>query len=181
MVGRHDGTVIGMSSIKRRRLGLPISCHHGLNVGECVPFYFCSRSVMLYVLHCANHPELLYTGGQGPIVHLEADLYRVVRWAEENGQRWAFSMSNASAVYSRFRAQLDQLGEINWAAVAATDFRPPDVKEGKQAEFLIEDSFPWHLVDRIGVHSLGIASRVAGAIQNAIHRPPIEVRRDWYY
>jgi hypothetical protein len=171
MVERRDGTLIGVSNIKRRRLGLPISCHGGLNVGDCVPFYFCSRSIMLYVIHCANHPELSYTGGQGPIVHLEADLYRVVRWAEKYGRRWAFSLSNAGAVYTQFRAQLDQLGEINWAAVAAADFRPPDI--------------PWHLVDRIGVHSLGIASKVAGAIQsaiqNAVHRPPIEVRRDWYY
>jgi hypothetical protein len=112
---------------------------------------------------------------------LRADLYRVVRWAEENGRRWAFSMSNAGAVYTQFRAQLDQLGEINWAAVAAMDFRPSDIKEAKQAEFLIQESFPWRLVDRIGAHSLGIASKVAEAIQNAVHRPPIEVRRDWYY
>jgi hypothetical protein len=119
MVERPGGTLIGMSSIKRRRLGLTISCHYGLNVGDCVPFYFCSRSVTLYVIHRANHPELSYTGGQGPIVHLEADLHRVVRWAEENGRRWAFSMSNAGAAYTQFRAQLDQLSEINWAAVAA--------------------------------------------------------------
>ena len=108
---------------------------------------------MLYVIHCANHPELTYRGGQQPIVHLEADLHRVVQWAEANGRRWAFSLSNAGAFYTQFRARLDQLGEINWDAVAATDFRPADVKEAKQAEFLVEHSFPWHLVERIGVHS----------------------------
>ena len=47
MLGRQGGTVIGMGSIKQRRLGLPVSCHAGLNVGDCVPFYFCSRSIML--------------------------------------------------------------------------------------------------------------------------------------
>ncbi len=175
------GTVIGMSSIKQRRLGLPISCHTGLRVGDCVPFYFCSRSIMLFVIHCANHPELAYRGGQQPIIHLEADLNRVVQWAAANGRRWAFSLSNAGAVYTQFRDRLDQLGEINWEAVAATDFRPADIKEAKQAEFLIQDSFPWHLVERIGVHSQGIAPRVAGAMQGAAHRPAIEIRRDWYY
>ena len=73
MVQRQGGTVIGMGSIKQRRLGLPVSCHNGLRVGDCVPFYFCSRSIMLYVIHCANHPELAYRGGQQPIVHLDAN------------------------------------------------------------------------------------------------------------
>jgi hypothetical protein len=181
MVQRQGGTVIGMGSIKQRRLGLPISCHQGLRVGDCVPFYFCSRSIMLYVIHCANHPELAYRGGQQPIVHLESDLHKVVQWAMAIGRRWAFSLSDAGAFYTQFRAELAQLDEINWDAVAATDFRPADVKEAKQAEFLVQDSFPWHLVERIGVHSQAIVPRVASAMQGAAHRPVIEIKRDWYY
>jgi len=152
-----------------------------LAVGDCVPFYFCSRSIMLYVIYCADHPELLYRGGQQPIVHLEADLHQAVQWAEANGRRWAFSLSNAGAFYTQFRARLDQLDEINWEAVAATNFRPADIKEAKQAEFLVQQSFPWHLVERIGVHSPGIVPKVSLAMQGATHRPRIEVKRDWYY
>ena len=181
MVQRQGGTVIGMGGIKQRRLGLPVSCHNGTKVGEFVPFYFCSRSIMLFVIHCANHPELAYRGGQQPIVHLEADLHRVIQWAEANGRRWAFSLSNAGAVYTQFRGRLDQLGEVNWNAVAAADFRPADIKEGKQAEFLVQRSFPWHLVERIGVHSPGIVPRVSGAMQGAAHRPRIEIKNDWYF
>src|SRR6185437_12766133 len=173
--------VIGMGSIKQRRLGLPVSGHNGLAVGDCVPFYFCSRSIMLYVIHCANHAALAYRGGQQPVVHLEADLQRVVAWAEANGRRWAFSLSNAGAYYAQFRTGLDRLDEINWDAVAATDFRPADVKEGKQAEFLVEESFPWSLVERIDIHSQGIAPRVANAMQGVAHRPRVEVRPAWYY
>lgn len=181
MLRRPGGTVIGMGSIKQRRLGLPISCHAGLKVGDCVPFYFCSRSIMLYVIHRANDPELAYRGGQQPIVHLEADLHRVVQWAATQGRRWAFSLSNAGAYYTQFRERLDQLEEVNWDAVAANDFRPADIKEGKQAEFLVQDSFPWRLVERIGVHSQAMVPNVSNAMQNAVHRPTIEIRRDWYY
>lgn len=181
MVQRQGGTVIGMGSIKQRRLQLPVTCHAGLTVGQFVPFYFCSRSIMLYVIHCANHPELSYRGGQQPIVHLEADLHAVAQWAAANSRRWAFSLSNAGAVYTQFRTGLDKLIEINWAAVAAQDFRPADIKEGKQAELLIEEAFPWHLVERIGVHSQGIVSRVSDAMHGAAHRPRIEIKRDWYY
>lgn len=170
-----------MGRIKQRRLGLPVPCHKGTHVGDFVPFYFCPRSIMLYVIHRANDPELAYRGGQQPIIHLEADLHNVVQWAKANGRRWAFSLSNAGAVYTEFRARLDQLDKINWEGVAATDFRPADVKEAKQAEFLIQQSFPWYLVERIGVHSQSMAPRVGTAMQGAAHRPKVEVKRSWYY
>ena len=60
---------------------MTINSHPSLCVGDCVPFYFCPRSVMLYVISMRNHAELSYQGGQEPIVHLEADLYDVVAWA----------------------------------------------------------------------------------------------------
>jgi len=49
-----------------------------LYVGDYVPFYFCPRSIMLFIIHQANHPELDYRGGQVPIVHLQADLHTSV-------------------------------------------------------------------------------------------------------
>ena len=49
------GTTIGMNDIKQRRLSeLRLSSHPDLYVGACVPFYFCSRSVMLYVISQAS-------------------------------------------------------------------------------------------------------------------------------
>jgi hypothetical protein len=174
-------TTIGMASIKQRRLTLPVDCHPGDHVGDYVPFYFCPRSVMLYLIHKANHPELPYKGGQGPIVHLEADMDAVVEWARSKGRRWAFSTSNAGTYYTQFRKSLAELSEINWPAVAAMDFRSSDVKEGKQAEFLLHGGFPWQLVSRIGIYSQGIAARAHAALDAALHRPIIEVRSDWYF
>jgi hypothetical protein len=178
---RGGCTTIGMSAIKLRRLSLPVACHRPTCVGDYVPFYFCSRSIMLYVIYCRNHPELLYRGGQEPILHLESDLHDTVCWAEATGLRWAFSLSNAGALYAQFRSRLSQLNEINWEAVASLDFRSADIKEGKQAEFLIERLFPWSLVTRIGVHSPGVAQRVSDIALHAAHRPLIEIRPDWYY
>lgn len=140
---------VGMGKIKRRRLQLPVKCHEGDFVGDYVPFYFCPRSIMLYLIHCADHPEMTYRGGQDPIVHLQADLHQVVAWANSQAKRWAFTLSNAGAVYTEFRDDLTKLHEMDWLAVDATDFRPANVKEGKQAEFLLHEFFPWHLVRRI--------------------------------
>lgn len=174
-------TTIGMQNIKTARLAMPVRCHPGTFVGEFVPFNFCPRSVMLNMIWYGNNVNLGYRGGQQPIVHLEASLAETVDWAELNDRRWAFTLANARAAYVSFRASLENLGEVNWDAVAATDFRLADIKEAKQAEFLVQQSFPWHLVERIGVHSQRIVSRVSDAMQGAAHRPRIEIRRDWYY
>lgn len=172
---------IGMRGIKQRRLQLPVRCHPGINVGDCVPFYFCPRSIMIYLIHRANHAELGYRAGQEPIVHLECDLVAVVQRAEREQRKWSFTLSNAGASYAEFQSSLDRLGDINWDAVAATDFRPPPIKEGKQAEFLVHEFVPWDLVVRIGVHSAAMAAKVAGEISAAPHQPRIDVVPEWYY
>lgn len=173
------GTTIGMSSIKQRRLTLPLGSHRGLHVGDCVPFYFCPRSVMLYLIWQGNHPELAYRGGQGPILHFEADLHAVVAWANAQPARWAFTLSNAGSYFFEDRDDLARLGEINWTAVQARNWRAH--KEGKQAEFLLEHCFPWHLIERIGVHSAHVYRQAVNALPTHGHRPTVEVLADWYY
>lgn len=175
-----DGTMIGMNNIKQRRLTeLQLASHPGLFVGACVPFYFCPRSVMLYLIHRRN-PELTYQNGQEPIIHLQADLRTVVEWANAQPARWAFTLSNAGSYFFEDRSDLARLGEINWPAVQATDWRG-GLKEGKQAEFLLEQQFPWHLVERIGVTNRLIYQQVVNALPARGHRPQVEIRPDWYY
>lgn len=182
MIARGGPQVaVGMTTIKQRRLRLPVKCHPGDCVGDYVPFYFCPRSIMLYLLHMGNHPELSYRGGQAPILHLEADLEATTRWAEVSGARWAFSLSNAGSVYAEFRSRLAQLGDVDWAAVANSDFRSPSVKEGKQAEFLVQRLFPWQLVERVGVHSPALQSQVLAALAGAAYQPPVDVLPRWYF
>ena len=174
-----SGTTISMNSIKQRRLTNALSSHPDLCVGDCVPFYFCPRSVMLYVISQANHPELTYQGGQDPIVHLEADLQQTISWAKKHNQRWAFTHSNAGAVYFEDWCDLGQMDKIDWEAVQAKDWRQH--KEGKQAEFLIEQQFPWKLVSRIGVRSPQVSRQTLSAIEAGVHQPPIDIKPEWYY
>jgi len=177
-------TTIGMSKIKQRRLKeIEVYCHQDTMVGEYVPFYFGPRSVMLYILYRADDPDLGYRGGQSKIVHLEADLNETIAWAEQQKRLWAFSLSNAGAYYVQFRNQRAQLNQINWEAVAARNWSSPPIKEGKQAEFLLHEFFPWSLVRRIGVHSRAVAQQVHEALhQGAQHTPTVEVlTQDWYY
>lgn len=174
---------VGITEIKDRRLrSLEVRCHPGTKVGDYVPFYFCPRSIMLFLFHKGNHQSLDYHGGQEPILHLQVDMHRVVAWADANGRQWAFSDRNAGTAYANFYKHLDELARVNWEAVHATDFRDPLIKDGKQAEFLLYGSFPWELVEMIGVYDRKHVDQVDAILAAATgHKPLVSVQRDWYY
>ena len=115
---------------------------------------------------------------------LQADLRAVLEWAEAHGRRWAFSDRNAGAHLANFFKRIEDLEEVNWDAVASTDFRDSFVKEGKQAEFLMHGSLPWELIERIGVVSAGIQAQVVATIGSggsAGKKPLVSVEPGWYY
>jgi hypothetical protein len=172
------GTVIGMNHIKARRKAKPLPSYPDLCVGGCVPFYFCPRSVMLYMMSVKSE-QLAYKGGQTAIVHLVADLQATVAWANANAKRWVFTLSNAGSYYFEDRADLAHLGDINWDAVDARSWSGQ--REAKQAEFLIEEHFPWHLIEEIGVYNQAAGQQAAQAIAGAAHRPHVQSRPAWYY
>jgi hypothetical protein len=178
VVDGNKPVVIGMDRIKERRMRKSVPCHPGLTVGDFVPFYFCPRSIMLYVID-KRHSELTYRGGQREIVHLVSDVDRAV--ADASGRAWAFTDGNASTAYTGFYDDLSRLEEVvDWSAVNATSWADPAIKDKKQAEFLVHGSFPWSAIIGIGVFDKVIAQRVVEIIGN-VESPKVAVRRAWYY
>jgi ssDNA thymidine ADP-ribosyltransferase, DarT len=173
-----SGTIIGMNHIKQARRIRTLPSLPNLHVGECVPFYFGPRSVMLFMMHAKN-AELDYKGGQEPIVHLVADLAAAVAWANANNKKWAFTLSNAASKYFEDRTDFAQISEINWDAVNAQYWS--SCREAKQAEFLIEQQFPWNLVEEIAVINQATGQKAVQAIAGTAHRPGVQIRPAWYY
>ena len=124
---------------------------------------------------------MLYHGGQRPILHLQVDMASAIQWADEHNIHWTFSAQNAGTRYTDFYKSRKDLEKIDWNAVNETDFRDPLVKEGKQAEFLIHDTCPWHLVEKIGVLNDNIRNQVNGILRNVRHKPVVKIERTWYY
>ena len=100
-------------------------------------------------------------------------------WADENGKHWAFTGSNAGSYYFNDYSQWSALDRLNWNAIEARDWQSR--KEGKQAEFLLEELFPWHLVERIGVFSQAYYTQVKGILSSVGDETSVEIKRDWYY
>ncbi len=174
------GTTIGMNSIKTRRLKeLKLDAHPNLFVGECVPFYFCPRSVMLYMMYRGNSSDMNYKGGQDNIIHLESDLRTSVLWAEKNKKRWAFTLSNAGSYYFEDRNDLSKLNELDWEVINSNQWSGHQDK--KQSEFLCEYSFDWGMIERVGANSHEVLRKVQEIIKNSKHKPKIELKKEWYY
>ena len=103
-----------------------------------------------------------------------------VRHADTHSQRWAFTTSNAGARDFEDFSSLDDLDRIDWNAVQHRNYRSEDHR-GKQAEFLIERSFPWFLVQRICVNLPEIKEQVDGILSGATRKPQVELAPGWYY
>jgi hypothetical protein len=166
-------TNIGYSHIKQRRLNRIVTAGFGGKLGDYVPFNFCPRSVMLFVVS-RGHQD--YGGGQDEIVHLVSS----VDTAKALGKAWAFTDRHADLAYASYFATLDKLSEVDWDVMPLAYWAgSDDTKEKRQAEFLVYEGFPWSAVEAIGVKSTAVAAKVQALLRGGA--PPVAVRPDWYY
>jgi hypothetical protein len=165
-------TNIGHLHIKQRRLSRPVRTRTGGTLGDYVPFNFCPRSVMLYVVH-RGHQD--YNGGQENIVHLVSS----VQLAVGLGTPWAFTDRHAELAHALHFDDLHKLDEVPWHVMGLPYWS--EVREERQAEFLVHQFFPWTAVAGIAVMTPATAARVQQIIGVAAHRPPVTIEPGWYY
>jgi hypothetical protein len=170
-----DSTNIGYSHIKARRLQRPIPVAKKGMLGDYVPFNFCPRSVMLYVVS-RGHEN--YSGGQRGIVHLVSRASQVRRAKLP----WAFTDRHADLGYAEYFDDFGKIGEVDFGVMAREQWGgDSDLKERRQAEFLVHDFFPWSLVEEIAVYGEAEKKAVEILLAKVSRRPPVVVRPDWYY
>ena len=182
MEGRTNcGTMIGYAHTKGYRRERVLEQGVGLKVGECVPFYYCPRSVMLYVIYKANHTDLAYHGGERPIVHLRLDPVAVANWAEQNRLRYYVTDVTAATAYFTAYPDLDAMNLLDWQSIRSNQWE--DVTDRKQAEFLVEKQVPVSLIAEIGVINPEYKTMVEQILKlnDLDGRIAVNVHQDWYY
>ena len=174
IMAKRDPEIIGYDHIKKRRLKeIPVPCCEWRRVGEFVPFYFCSRSPMLFTINKGNTGRP--AGCQKSIVHLVSTMAAGIA----TGKAWAVSSGNAGAYHTTFSAKLDALDTLDWAAIRATQWQ--GMQHQKSAELLVADSFPWTAIKEIGCQNSATADKVRLVLADAAHRPAVAVKTNWYY
>lgn len=166
---------IGYSHIKARRLRRPITVSERGMLGDYVPFNFCPRSIMLYVVS-QGHAD--YAAGQQPIIHLVSSVDTIVA----SGRPWAFTDIHADLGYASQFDSLDDLDEVDWGVMPVRQWGgDSELKEKRQAEFLVYDWCPWNAIVEIGVINDAMAVKVQAALATVAHKPNVVVHHDWYY
>ncbi|NLX57134.1 MAG: DUF4433 domain-containing protein [Planctomycetaceae bacterium] len=173
---RLTTTNIGHSHIKARRLRRRVAVAARGMLGDYVPFNFCPRSVMLYVIHRDSVEG--YDGGQEPIIHLVSS----VGVAIATGRPWAFTDRHAELGYARYFDSIDREAQVDWSVMPRNYWAESDeMKEKRQAEFLVHEWFPFDAVEQIGVVNERMRSRVQKILATSVFSPPVIVERSWYY
>jgi hypothetical protein len=163
---------IGYRHIKQRRRARPVMTRTGGTLGDYVPFNFCPRSVMLYAVH-RGHQD--YDGGQERIVHLVSS----VRLAVGLGRPWAFTDRHADLSHAMHFDDLQPMAAVPWHVMGLRYWL--EVKEERQAEFLVHQFFPWTAVRGVALMTRAIAAQVQQVIEKAAHRPPVTIEPGWCY
>ena len=164
---------IGYNHIKQRRLVRPVNVAAGGTIGQYVPFNFCSRSVMLFVIY-KGHPD--FQGGQDRVLHLISDT-DTIRFSN---QHCFFTDIHADLDYAEQIDDFDRIGELDIQRIINEKYWQ-DFKEEKQAEFLAFESVQWTTIKQIGVKTEALAGEVNALLQAEQHKPEVVIRPEWYY
>lgn len=166
--------------MKDKRRTHPVTAGPGGVVADYVPWYFNSRSPMMYSIARGN--VVTYHGGQEPLVYLCSTVEAVV----ESALPFAFSDRHPIARYADFHSDLGDLDrEVDWAVIAAriwaSDDAEPDRMHLRMAEFLVHQTFPMGLVTQLTVRTPAMKARVDALLAGARVGLPCTVEPAWYF
>jgi len=172
---------IGYKHTKRDRLETTIPIASDINTGDCVPFYFCPRSAMLYVIYRNDSEDLASHYGEDPVVHLRFNVRKVWDWALSQNLRVFITNGNAASPHTEVFNDLSALKILNWDAISTKYWQ--DVSTEKAAELLVENRVPFGLVEEIGVKNNSHQAFVNGILSKCpqYSAVSVNVHPDWYY
>ncbi len=168
---------IAYASLKAQRAAKEVDCEPGGTLADYVPFYFASRSPMLYTISLNNVAGA--EGQQEKVVHL-------VLSAEALFDRQPCVFTNGHAIIdiSDFYNDLVDLDKIDWDVMKAKYWSTDgtgEMRRKRQAEFLAQGHVPWQMVQAIGVRDAECEGLVAETLTGVAHVPAVLVRPHWYY
>ncbi len=171
----------GEPRIKAARRRRQVTIEPGGVVADYVPFYFKSRSPMMYSLSKGNVPS--FGGDTHDLAYLLTDVETLLA----AGLTVRFTDRNAKLAVAKFSTSIDDLNTlIDWAVMDAkfwsnTD-EDPDRVERRMAECLVHGGVPWSAITRVAVFDSDRARRVQTILDSlGGEQPPVAVVPSAYF
>lgn len=167
-------TSSAFESVQAYREGCNVPVSKGGTIHDYVPFYFNSRSPMLYTISRGNIDDIKMTD----LVFIKSSAEKVEAIAGD----FAFTDGHAIMDLSDYYDSLGDLDALPWDVINArywNDFA--DGRRLRQSEFLVYNSFNLSLVEKIGVYDTSMKMQVEKIISDLHLNHVVEVKRNWYF
>jgi hypothetical protein len=172
---------VGDQAIKGNRTWIAVDCGPGGVVCDYVPFYFATRSPMLFSIKCGN------VAGVRPNQRRLLYFVSSTEAAYDAGLDCVFSDGNAAAYsITSFKDDPQELDtHVDWAVMKLGMWNntneDPDRRRRRMAEFLIHDSVPLELFTAIAVTDVDVQKAVASIVEKAGWDVAVIRRPGWYF
>jgi hypothetical protein len=170
---------VGDQSIKGNRQHIEVGCGPGGQVCDYVPFYFATRSPMLFSIKCGN------VDGVDPDQRRLVYMVSSTEILYDAGLDCVFSDGNAASYsITEFEEDRQKLSShVDWDVMELTIWKntaeDPDRRRRRMAEFLVHEEVPLELFTELGVYNAAVKGRVEEMLgDRAI---PVSVRDGWYF
>lgn len=170
---------IGHISLKAKRARHTVPTIENGNLNDYVPFYFAPRSPMLFAIHKGQVENC--SARQDQIIYLVTSVKEITA----KSYNFVFTDGHAIMAFSNFYTDTEHLDKIDWTIMESKYWHDtnddPDRKRRRSAELLVKEKLHWDSILKIGVMNSGVAENVNRMIYGCLHKPDIEVQKEWYY
>lgn len=170
---------IGNLDLIEKRKSRVVPIQPGGTLSDYVPFYFTSRSPMLYNIKTG------YNGIQ-KVPMSEIVIYAAsLRQLAADGVDYVFTDRHAKLATAKFFRHLSELDRIDWRILQRSDFRydpaDPEKMDRYQAEALIHCQLPCAALTAVVCYGQAQASRVSAAVDRRGHKIRVVVRPEMFF
>lgn len=169
---------IGIQNLINKRSSRPVPVNPGGMLSDYIPFYFTSRSPMLYNIKTGRHVNKL---PMSKIAIIVTSLERL----QSAGVPFLFTDRHAILSAARFSDDLRNLGWIDWDIIRRSDFQhdinDPGKVERYQAEALIHKSCSFSHVEAIIVSDASTKLDIESKMMRNPSATPVFVSRRHFF
>ena len=171
---------IGAKRLIESRAITPVNLMPGKVLNDFVPFYFCPKSPMLYVLSRRGVEGVECV--QEDLVYLVSSVERIA----EQPLDFVFTDRHAVLAYANFFDRIEDLHQLDWTAIRSEQWgdrydATRMVRELKQAEFLVCQHVPANCIEGIVCQTEKTSTFVAGYLADAGSQIPCVVRPNYFF
>ncbi|MHA4893313.1 type II toxin-antitoxin system toxin DNA ADP-ribosyl transferase DarT [Pedobacter sp. PWIIR3] len=175
-----DFTAIGNLEIIDVRSATPVRIAGYGNIGDYVPFYYTTRSMMLYNIVTGYYAPKVPKRAKSEIIAVRCLIKNLAELP-----KWFFTDGQANDDNSEHYRDLNLMKQIDWACIHGEDFTKSaadyDKQRRYQAEFLVHHEVPLDHIEAICVYDQTTDKWVKEEINKAGLKIPVYIHKHYFF